>query len=60
MYLFEATYVNKLTHDEVTRAIEFNGRLMDCERDVFLTAMEMAYDMKGEYEELITLEFLGC
>lgn len=60
MYIFEAHYIYMPTGDEVTRKIEFHRQFHDSERERYLYAMGEAYDMIGEDEEFISLEFIAC
>lgn len=47
------------TNDEVTRSIEFFEQCLDTEKEWYLYAMGKAYDMTGEGEELVSLEFIA-
>ena len=60
IYLFEATYENMITFERVVRTINVDIRLAENEREVFLQAMNIAYDMKGNNETIDKLECIGC
>lgn len=60
MYLFLAHYINMDTDAKITRNIEFDGQFFDTEKEIFLYAMGIAYDMMQENECFDNLEFIAC
>lgn len=60
MYLFLAHYINMDSDTEITKKIEFDGQFFDTEKEIFLYAMSMAYDMTEINEFLSSLEFIAC
>ena len=60
MYLFEAHYINMETDTEITKKIEFDGQFFDTEKEIYLYAMNIAYDMTNENELFSSLEFIAC
>lgn len=60
MYLFEGRYINTRTGKGAVKKVEFNGQSLDSEKECYLEAMGMAYDMIESDEEFVSLEFLGC
>ena len=60
MYLFEAHYINMNDNSEVTRKIEVEGQFFDSEKEVYLCAMDKAYDMIEKDECFASLEFIAC
>lgn len=59
MCIFEAHYIYMPTNDEVTRKIEFFEQCLDTEKEWYLYAMGIAFDMIGVDEELVSLEFIA-
>lgn len=60
MYLFIAHYINMDTNEKVSKKIEFDGQFFDSEREIYLHAMGVAYDLKLEEECFDNLEFIAC
>ena len=60
MYTFELHYINIDTGKEISKGIEIDRQLFDTEKEIFLYAMKMAYDMMKENELFSSLEFIGC
>lgn len=60
MYLFEAHYINMNNNSETTRKIEVEEQFFDSEKEIYLYAMNKAYDMKEKYECFSDLEFIAC
>lgn len=60
MYIFEAHYIKMNTDEEVTRTIEFEEQSFGSEKECYLYAMGMAFDMKEENECLSEVEFIAC
>ena len=60
MYLFEAHYINSDTDTEITKKIEFDGQFFNTEKEIYLYAMEKAYDMTNENVLFSSLEFIAC
>ena len=59
MWLFVAHYVNMDTEDEISRSIEFDEHDLS-NKECYLHAMSIAYDMKKTNECLGSLEFIAC
>lgn len=60
MYLFEAHYINMDTEEKTIRPIEFDGQFFDSEKECYLYAMSIAYDLIEENEMFDSLEFIAC
>lgn len=60
MYIFVAHYINMSNGKNVTREIKFDGQFLDTEKEIFLYAMSVAYDMIKENELFSSLEFIAC
>lgn len=60
MYWFVAHYSDVYTGEQTTRKIEFDGQFFDSEKDCYLYAMGVAYDMTGENECFGGIELLAC
>ena len=60
MYLFELHYIVIDTGKEILKGIEIDRQLFVTERELFLYAMNMAYDMAKENELFSSIEFIGC
>ena len=60
MYIFEAHYTNMDNDEEITRKIEFDGQLLENNKECYMYAMSRAYDLKKENECLGMVEFIAC
>ena len=60
MYLFVVHFINMDNDEERSKAIEIDGQFFDREKDIYLHAMALAYDMKAENESFSSLEFISC
>lgn len=60
MWYFEAHYTNMDDLTEVVKPISFDGQFFDSEKECYIYAMSMAYDMMEKNESLDILEFLAC
>ena len=60
MYLFELHYIDIDTDRKISKGLEVDRQLFDTEKEVFLYAMKMAYDMMKENELFSSIEFIGC
>ena len=60
MYLFELHYIDIDTGRKISKGLEIDRQLFDTEKEVFLYAMNMAYDMTKENELFSSVEFIGC
>lgn len=60
MYYFMAHYINMDTSEEIERKIVFDGQFLDNEKQCYLHAMGIAYDMMGKNEIFDNLEFVAC
>lgn len=60
MYIFVAHYVDMNTDSTNERKMELNGQFFDSEKEIYLYAMGKAFDMTGENEILLCLEFIAC
>lgn len=60
MYIFVAHYVDMNTDSTNERKMELNGQFFDSEKEIYLYAMSEAFDMTGENEILLCLEFIAC
>ena len=60
MYLFEAHYINMVNDEEISKKIEFDGQFFETEKEIYLYAMSIAYDMREEHELFSSLEFIAC
>ena len=60
MYLFEAHYINMNDNSKITRKIEIEEQFFDSEKEIYLYAMNKAYDMKEKNECLGSVEFIAC
>ena len=60
MYYFLSHYINMDTDTETTKKIEFDGQFFDTEKEIYLYAMSMAYDMTNKNELFSSLEFIAC
>lgn len=60
MYLFLAHYSNVYTGEQTTRKIEFDGNFCYDEKDCYIYAMGIAYDMTKKDECLDSVELLAC
>ena len=58
MYLFDAKYINIDNEDEESIIIEVDGQSVKCEKEAYMTAMSMAYDMQTESISLQSLVFI--
>lgn len=59
MYLFDAKYINIDNEDEESIIIEVDSQMIKCEKEAYLTAMSMAYDIQTESISLQALVFIG-
>ena len=50
MYIFEAHYINMDNDTEVTRKIEYDAQFFDTEKEIYLYAMSIAFDMREKNE----------
>lgn len=60
MYVFEAHYINMETDDNISRTIKIEGQFFETEREIFLYAMNKAYNMIGTNEMFSSLDFIAC
>lgn len=60
MYLFLAKYQHLTTGECRSMAIEINNGLLSNEREVYLCAMNSAYEHTEGNEFLASLEFISC
>lgn len=59
MYLFVAKYINIDNEDEESIIIEVDTQMVKYEKEAYLTAMSMAYDMQTESISLQALVLIG-
>ena len=59
MYLFDAKYINIDNEDEESIIIEVDTQMVKYEKEAYLTAMSMAYDMQTESISLQALVLIG-
>ena len=60
MYIFKAHYINMETEECTIRTIRVDGQFFDSEKDCYLYAMGIAYDIMENYECFESLEFICC
>lgn len=60
MYLFIAHYINMDDNSKIARKIEIEEQFFDSEKEIYLYAMNKAYDMKEKNECFSDLEFIAC
>ena len=60
MYLFEARYVNMENDTEIIRKIEYDTQFFDTEKEIYLYAMSIAFDMREKNEMFSSLELIAC
>ena len=60
MYYFEAHYINMDNNEELTRKIQFDGQFFNSEKDCYVYAMDIAYDMAEKNELFAGVEFIAC
>ena len=60
MYYFLAHYINMETDEHITRPINFDGQFFSNEKEIYMYAMGLAYDMMKEFEIFDNIEFLAC
>ena len=57
MYIFEARYLYLVTGKTVTKPIELQA--VGSDRDIFIQAMMVSYDMAADNEELVSIELIA-
>lgn len=60
MYYFLAHYIDMDMDAEITKKIYIDGQFFDTQKEIYLCAMDKAYDMTGENEMFSSLEFIAC
>ena len=60
MYLFEAHYINMDNDEKIVRKIEFDGQLLENDKECYSYAMCKAYELKEKNECLDAVEFIAC
>lgn len=60
MYTFLAHYINMDNGKEITRKIGFEEQSLENEKECYLYAMSIAYEMKHKNECFSSLEFISC
>ena len=60
MYYFEATYFNMDTNENITRKIQLDGQFFGNEKEIYIRAMTMAYEMMNSNECMEKVKFLAC
>ena len=59
MYLFELHYIDAETAREIIKTLKVDSQLYDSEKEIFIHAMNRAYDMMNEYELFTRLDYKG-
>ena len=59
MYTFIANYEHIETLEKREEIINIPHPCVDTEKDAYLNAMDMAYNMKEEHERIVSVEFIG-
>lgn len=60
MYYFIAYYVDMHTNKKTSKAINFDGQFFENEKEIYMHAMAMAYDLKEDHELFDNLQFVAC
>ncbi len=59
MYIFEACYIDS-SEKEIFRSIKFPEQFFEHKRDVYIFAMDEAFDMLEDGETLLSVTFVSC
>ena len=59
MYTFELHYINIDTGREITKTLKVDSQLYDSEKEIFIHAMDRAYNMMNEDELFFRLDYKG-
>ena len=59
MYTFELHYIDIDTDRDIIKTLKVNSQLYDTEKEVFIHAMERAYDIMKENELFYRLDYKG-
>ena len=59
MYTFELHYIDVETAREIIKTLKVDSQLYDSEKEIFIHAMNRAYDMMNEYELFTRLDYKG-
>ena len=59
MYTFELHYIDIDKDKDIIKTIKVDSQLYDTEREIFIHAMNRAYDMMNEHELFFRLDYKG-
>ena len=60
MYTFELHYIDIDTGKDIIKTLKVDSQLYDTEKEIFMHAMNRAYDIMEENEMLHGIEFITC
>ena len=60
MYTFELHYFDIHTGRDIIKTLKVDSQLYDTEKEIFMHAMNRAYDIMEENEMLYGIEFITC
>ena len=59
MYTFELHYIDIDTAREIIKTLKVDSQLYDSEEEIFIHAMDRAYNMMNEHELFYRLDYKG-
>ena len=60
MYTFELHYIDIDTGRDIIKTLKIDSHLYETEKEIFMHAMNRAYDIMEENEMLYGIEFITC
>lgn len=60
MYTFELHYIDMYTDREIIKTLKVDSQLYDTEKEIFIHAMDRAYNMSKGHELFSSIEFISC
>ena len=60
MYTFELHYIDIETGREITKTLKVDSQLYETEKEIFIHAMNRAYDIMEENEMFSSIKFITC